>query len=118
METKPACPVTHALDLLGGKWKIQILWQLAQGPRRFGALRRAVPGVSERMLAQQLRALAADGFVARTAFPEVPPRVVYALTERGASLVPALSALADWAVVHLDGPWAEAASEPAAVPEA
>ncbi|MEM1042617.1 MAG: helix-turn-helix domain-containing protein [Bacteroidota bacterium] len=100
-----ACPVTAAVALVGGKWKIPLLWHLQAGPRRYGALRRAIPGISEKMLGQQLRALAADGLVERTVYAEVPPRVDYALTAQGRALTPALSALADWGVAHLDGPW-------------
>ncbi|MEM8600435.1 MAG: helix-turn-helix domain-containing protein [Bacteroidota bacterium] len=100
-----SCPVTAVVDLVGGKWKIPILWQLGQGTLRFGELRRALPGVSEKMLAQQLGQLTGAGLVARTAFAEVPPRVEYALTPLGRSLAPALDALATWGATHLDGVW-------------
>lgn len=99
------CPVTAVVDLVGGKWKIPLLWHLQRGPLRYGGLRRAIPGISEKMLGQQLRALAAGGLVERTAYAEIPPRVEYALTERGRALTPALNALADWGLSHLDGPW-------------
>jgi DNA-binding HxlR family transcriptional regulator len=105
-----ACPVTAVVGLVGGKWKIPLLWHLQRGPLRYGALRRAIPGISEKMLGQQLHALAADGLVRRTSHPEIPPRVEYALTARGRALVPALNALADWGLDHLDGPWQEARS--------
>ncbi|MEM9997319.1 MAG: helix-turn-helix domain-containing protein [Bacteroidota bacterium] len=101
----PACPVTAVVDLVGGKWKIPILWQLGQGTLRFGELRRALPGISEKMLAQQLGQLTEDELVARTAYAEIPPRVEYALTPLGQSLVPALNALAAWGAAHLDGAW-------------
>ena len=98
------CPVTAAVALVGGKWKVSILWRLSQGSRHFGALRRSVAGVSERVLATQLRALEADGLVLRTVHARgdggVPRRVDYALTPRGEALVPALNALADWAREH------------------
>ncbi|OZC01767.1 winged helix-turn-helix transcriptional regulator [Rubricoccus marinus] len=96
-----ACPVTRLVDVIGGRWKVPILWQLSTGTHRYGALRRAIGGISERMLVQQLRALEADGLVARTQYPEVPPRVEYALTERGCSLVPLLQGLAEWSATHL-----------------
>ncbi|PAP76060.1 winged helix-turn-helix transcriptional regulator [Rubrivirga marina] len=103
------CPVTATVAVVGGKWKIPILWHLAGGPRHFGALRRAVVGVSEKMLSQQLRALEADGLVSRTAHTRadggVPRRVDYTLTPKGDALVPALGALAAWGGEHLDGPW-------------
>jgi DNA-binding HxlR family transcriptional regulator len=106
------CPVTAVVDLVGGKWKIPLLWHLQRGPLRYGALRRAIPGISEKMLGQQLRALADDGLVERTAYAEIPPRVEYALTKRGRALTPALNALAEWGLSHLDGPW-QARREPA-----
>ncbi len=95
------CPVTRLISAIGGRWKILLLWQLGDGPYRYGELRRRIEGISERMLVQQLRALEADGLVTRTQYPEVPPRVEYALTERGHSLVPLLRDLAEWSVVHL-----------------
>lgn len=101
------CPLEAAVEAIGGKWKIPLLGRLAEGSQRWGALRRALPGVTEKMLAQQLRQLAADGLVSRTVYPEVPPRVEYALTPTGAALVPALDALAAWSAAHLAGPWRE-----------
>lgn len=101
------CPVTAVVDLVGGKWKIPLLWHLQRGPLRYGDLRRAVLGISEKMLGQQLRALADDGLVERTAYAEIPPRVEYDLTEHGRALTPALNALAEWGLEHLDGPWNE-----------
>ncbi|MEM1093413.1 MAG: helix-turn-helix domain-containing protein [Bacteroidota bacterium] len=95
-----ACPVTSAVQIVGGKWKIPLLWHLQRGPMRFSALRRAVPGISEKMLGQQLHALTADGLVLREAYAEVPPRVEYTLTASGEALVPVLNALADWSLAH------------------
>ncbi len=95
------CPVTRLIGVIGGRWKILLLWQLGDGSQRYGQLRRRIDGISERMLVQQLRALEADGMVSRTQYPEVPPRVEYALTERGRSFMPLLRDLADWSVAHL-----------------
>lgn len=107
MEAPPTpapCPVTEAVGLIGGKWKVPILWHLSMRRHHFGALRRAVAGVSERVLATQLQALESDGLVCRTVHERadggVPRRVDYSLTERGEALVPALNALADWAYQH------------------
>ncbi|MFN3597864.1 MAG: winged helix-turn-helix transcriptional regulator [Rubricoccaceae bacterium] len=97
----PPCPAQRVFDAVSGKWKLPLLWTLRGGALRFGAVRRAVPGISARMLAQQLRALEADGLVRRTVFAEVPPRTEYMLTERGESLVPLLNGLADWGERHL-----------------
>jgi DNA-binding HxlR family transcriptional regulator len=97
-----ACPVRAVLDVIGGKWKVLILWQLTGGACRYSDLNRRIPDVSERMLVKQLSELVDDGLVARTQFPEVPPRVEYALTETGASLTPLLNQLAEWGLEHLD----------------
>jgi DNA-binding HxlR family transcriptional regulator len=90
--------VEAALRMLEGRWKLVILFQLFGGQvKRFSELERAVPEVSQKMLIQQLRVLEADGIVARTVYPEVPPRVEYRLTGWGQSLCPALDALLTWA---------------------
>ncbi|WP_067828315.1 winged helix-turn-helix transcriptional regulator [Nocardia inohanensis] len=90
------CPVEVTVDLIGGKWKPVILAHLKEGVRRYGELRRLMPGTSEKMLVQQLRELEADGLVRRTVYPTVPPQVEYDLTEEGWSLVPVLTALYEW----------------------
>jgi DNA-binding HxlR family transcriptional regulator len=96
--------VAQALSVIEGRWKLLIVHHLLiQAPRRFSELERAIPAVTQKMLIQQLRALENDGVVARTAYPEVPPRVEYALTATGAALRPALDALHDWAASdHLE----------------
>jgi DNA-binding HxlR family transcriptional regulator len=96
------CGLDAAIDVIGGKWKTLILWELHEGPRRFGALRRGVVGISEKMLIQQLRELEADGLVHREAYHEIPPRVEYSLTDLGASLNEALLPLCNWGEQHLD----------------
>ena len=95
------CGLEAALDVIGGKWKPVVLWQLAPGARRFGELRRLVTGISEKMLIQQLREMQADGIVVRNDFREVPPRVEYALTPFGVSLTVALRPLCDWGATHM-----------------
>jgi DNA-binding HxlR family transcriptional regulator len=95
------CGLEAALAIVGGKWKPIVLWRLAPGPRRFGELRRLVAGISEKMLAQQLREMEADGIVSRKDFHEVPPRVEYALTPLGVSLTEALRPLCEWGSEHL-----------------
>lgn len=85
------------LDRIGNKWTIMIVGALSQGPVRFNALQRVVDGVSHRMLTLTLRGLEADGLVTRTVYPTVPPRVEYALTEVGRSLIVPLKALLEWA---------------------
>ncbi|WKX08905.1 helix-turn-helix domain-containing protein [Streptomyces sp. NL15-2K] len=90
------CGIDAAMDVIGGKWKVLILWALHVRPCRFGELRRELPGVTEKVLAAQLRELEADGIVHREAYDEVPPRVEYSLTPRGAALNEALAPLGAW----------------------
>ncbi len=96
-----SCGLEASLDVVGGKWKPIVLWQLSAGPRRFGELRRLVAGISEKMLIQQLREMQADGIVAREDFREIPPRVEYSLTEFGVSLREALRPLCEWGGEHM-----------------
>jgi DNA-binding HxlR family transcriptional regulator len=95
------CPVEAALDVIGGKWKVVILCWLKQGVHRFGELRRRIPGVSERVLTQQLRELERDGIVHRQVYPEVPPKVEYSLTPFGDTLRPIMSMLHKWGETHM-----------------
>ncbi|WP_223411496.1 winged helix-turn-helix transcriptional regulator [Occultella gossypii] len=90
------CGIDAAMDVITGKWKSLILWELDHGTRRFSALRRGLPGVSEKMLVQHLREMEVDGLVHREVFREVPPRVEYSLTEAGAALNAALAPLGAW----------------------
>ncbi|HEX4613155.1 MAG TPA: helix-turn-helix domain-containing protein [Urbifossiella sp.] len=99
--TAYSCGLEATLDVIGGKWKVMILWQLHPEPRRFGELRRLVPGVTEKMLIQQLREMEADGLVVRTAYPEIPPRVEYTLSEIGVELKALLPPLCAWGTKHI-----------------
>jgi DNA-binding HxlR family transcriptional regulator len=91
------CGIDAGMDVVTGKWKSLILWELTTyGTRRFGELRRGLPGVSEKMLVQHLREMEEDGLIHREIYREVPPRVEYSLTPDGASLNEALSALGAW----------------------
>lgn len=97
----PVCAITAALDVLGGKWKVFVLASLAQhDTRRFSQLQKAIPGVTQKMLTQQLRELEASGLVSRRIYAEVPPRVEYALTAHGRTLHPVLAALREWGHLH------------------
>ena len=91
-----SCGLDATLRLISGKWKPLILYFLLQGPNRYGALKRAVRGVSDKVLIQQLKELEADAVVKRTDYREVPPRVDYALTPLGRSLAEALVPLCTW----------------------
>ena len=97
-----SCGLDAAVDVVAGKWKPLILWELHSGVRRFGELRRGVAGVSEKMLIQQLRELEADGRVHREVYREVPPRVEYSLTEFGESLNTALLPLGHWGERYME----------------
>lgn len=85
-----------AVRMTEGKWKVDILCELGTASRRFGRLRQSIPGISEKMLAQQLRELEADGLVHRKVYSETPAKVVYSLTERGTALNAAAGALCRW----------------------
>lgn len=90
------CDTEVILEIVGGKWKLLIVKYLLCGTRRFGALQRALPPITQRILTRQLRELEADGLVRRTVFPEVPPRVEYALTDVGRSLEPLVEQMDRW----------------------
>lgn len=82
--------------LIGNKWKIFIIQQLMDRPFRFSELRRAIPGISEKVLTDNLRAMEKDGLITRTVFPEVPPRTEYALSELGNTMRPIIESMASW----------------------
>jgi DNA-binding HxlR family transcriptional regulator len=95
------CPVEAALDVIGGKWKPLILWALGDNVLRFNELQKGLPGVNTKMLTKQLRELEEDGVITRTVYPEVPPRVEYAITDFGRTLIPILQALCTWGAGYL-----------------
>lgn len=95
------CPVEAALDVIGGKWKPLILWALGNNVMRFNELQKALPGVNTKMLTKQLRELEEDAVIRRTVYPEVPPRVEYAITDFGKTLIPILEALCTWGSHYL-----------------
>jgi DNA-binding HxlR family transcriptional regulator len=90
------CPVTAAIEVIGGKWKPIIIYVLMSGPQRFGELHKAIPGMALKVLSRQLKELEQDDIVYREVFAEVPPRVVYSLTERGRRLSPVIELLTEW----------------------
>ncbi|RMN15904.1 hypothetical protein ALQ63_00424 [Serratia plymuthica] len=93
-----ASGVEQVLRLLEGRWKLIILFHLFDGKvQRYSDFEKLIPGISQKMLAQQLRQLEADGIVSRTVYPQVPPKVEYRLTEWGQALCPALDAMLKWA---------------------
>ena len=94
------CPIEDTLNVIAGRWKILILWWLHAGELRFSELRRYIPSVTPKMLTQQLRQMEDEGLVHREVFAQVPPKVIYTLTERGQSLQPVLQSLYDWSVAQ------------------
>lgn len=95
------CSIEAAMDVIGGKWKPHILWKIKDAPLRFMAIQEKLPAISQKMLTRQLRALEADRLITRTEYPGMPPRVEYALTERGQTVIPVLASLKDWAEEEL-----------------
>jgi DNA-binding HxlR family transcriptional regulator len=94
------CPVRASLNVIGGKWKLPILWFLQQGTKRYSELQRLISPITPKMLAQQLRELERDSIIKRTVFPVVPPRVEYEMTAYGRTLQPMLKVLSDWGNKH------------------
>lgn len=96
IENPHQCPITHAMNIIGGKWKPIIIYLLSNGNLRFGKLIMFMPSISRKVLTDQLREMQADGLINREKFAEIPPRVEYSLTESGKSLIPLLESLANW----------------------
>lgn len=92
----PECPVATAVALIGSKWKLLIIRNLLQRPWRFNELKKDLEGISQKVLTDSLRSMEEDGLITRTVFPEVPPRVEYALSDLGQTLSPILDSLAAW----------------------
>lgn len=95
-EEMPACPVATTVQLIGSKWKLLILRNLLMRPWRFNELRRDLEGISQKVLTDSLRAMEKDGIITRTVYPEVPPRVEYALSPLGETMRPILDAMEEW----------------------
>jgi DNA-binding HxlR family transcriptional regulator len=96
------CPVRAAIDVLSGRWKPSILWELKSTSRRYSDLQSALPGISAQALTLQLRQLESDGIVLRTVYPEIPARVEYSLTDHGRSLSQVMDELERWGARHLE----------------
>lgn len=106
MKTKdelPACPVATTVQLIGSKWKLLILRNLLQRPWRFNELRKNLEGISQKVLTDSLRSMEDDGIITRTVYPEVPPRVEYALSELGESMRPIIKAMEQWGITYKEG---------------
>lgn len=92
----PECPVATVVELIGNKWRLLIIRNLLANTSRFNELLKGIPGISQKVLTDNLRSLEANGLVSRTVYPEVPPRVEYSLTELGHSLNPLFESITNW----------------------
>ncbi len=101
LQEKQECPITAMVEVFGGKWKPIILYNLTFGTRRFGELAARIPGISRKVLTEQLKELENDGLIARAQFKEIPPRVEYSLTELGKSLSAVFNEMAAWGKKNL-----------------
>lgn len=99
-EEMPACPVATTVALIGSKWKLLILRNLMARPWRFNELKKDLNGVSQKVLTDSLRSLEEDGIVTRTVYPEVPPRVEYALSDLGESMRPIIDVMQQWGLEY------------------
>ena len=95
-EELPACPVATTVQMIGSKWKLLIMRDLLRRPWRFNELKKDLEGISQKVLTDSLRSMEADGIVTRTVYPEVPPRVEYALSDLGESMRPIMDAMEIW----------------------
>lgn len=99
-EEMPACPVATTVALIGSKWKLLIIRNLRMRPWRFNELKKDLTGISQKVLTDSLRSLESDGLITRTAYPEVPPRVEYALSELGETLRPIMDSMEAWGIAY------------------
>src|ERR1700704_3236929 len=96
------CPLTAALAAIGGKWKLIIVYQLAESPKHFAALRRIMPGISQKVLTEQLRELVSDGILQRQPKGAIPAPVEYSLTDYGRSVLPLVEDVRLWGRAHME----------------
>jgi DNA-binding HxlR family transcriptional regulator len=96
------CPVEATLSVVGGKWKVVILWRLVSGTKRFNELQRSISQITRKMLTEQLRELERDNLIVRTVYPEVPPKVEYSLSDYGRTFIPVMQVMAQWGLVHFE----------------
>jgi DNA-binding HxlR family transcriptional regulator len=102
-EHKYNCPVAGTLGIIGGRWKPIIIWVLMNDSRRFGQLHAIIGDISRKILTEQLKELEAQGLITRTEYKETPPRVVYELSAKGATLKPIIKAMNDWGTENVVG---------------
>lgn len=100
LQKKYNCPLELTMDLIGGKWKLIILWYLLDASKRFSQLNRLMPNITQKMLTTQLRELEEKGLINRHVYPQVPPKVEYSLTEQGYSLKHILNDICSWSTSY------------------
>jgi DNA-binding HxlR family transcriptional regulator len=100
-EHKYQCPVAATLGILGGRWKPIIIWVLMNGSKRFGQLHAIIGDISRKILTEQLKELETEGLITRTEYKEIPPRVVYELSEKGETLKPIIMAMHEWGIENI-----------------
>ena len=101
-ENLPECPVATTVQLIGSKWKLLILRDLLTGKKRYNELKKSLPDISQKVLTASLKSMVNDGLVIRTAYPEVPPRVEYSLSELGESMRPVIQSMETWGSYYKD----------------
>lgn len=101
-EELPACPVATTVQLIGNKWKLLILRNLLANTQRFNEIRKTIPGISQKVLTENLRSMEEDGIIVRTVYAEVPPRVEYSLSELGDSMRPIIKSMETWGLGYQD----------------
>ena len=97
-----ACPIEELMDMIGGRWKVFILWELIQNPRRSSELRKSIPPITQKVFTEQIRDLEDSGLVKRTIYPTIPPRVEYEATELGQSLREILKSMCHWSTENME----------------
>ena len=97
------CPITATIDVIGGKWKPPVIWLLLKGPMRFGELHKTIPTMALKVLSRTLKELEADGIIDRKAYPEIPPRVEYSLSQKGKSLRQIMTLMSEWSLENIMG---------------
>ena len=100
-EKKYTCPINFTIDLISGKWSMWVLWNLQDCPLRFGELKKSIPGITEKMLIQQLKKFESNNILTRTVYSQIPPKVEYSLTEHGKSLKTIMLSIKQWGDDHL-----------------
>lgn len=90
------CPITNAMQIVGGKWKMPIIYNLGAKTHRFGELKRALSGITQQMLSKNLKELEGSKLVIRKVYPQIPPKVEYSLSEKGKSILPVLESIKNW----------------------